>query len=330
MTTKAWISGAGGFVGRHLAMRLLREGCRVICLIRTENQISAELKGSGAEIILGDLIRPESYRESLSGVDWVFHLAAAYRDGGTSKAEFLRVNVDATGQLLEMAAQAGVKRFIYCSTVGVHGNCQDGSLDETAFCAPHEEYGKSKLVAEGLVREAAQKWGLRSVIIRPVGIYGPGDWRLEKLFRSLARRRFFLIGRGQNRYHLTYIDDLVQGFWLAANSCAALDQTYIIGGDDVPTISALCQEIGRLLGVPMRSMRIPFALVYCLAVLCEGLCRPLGVSPPLFRRRLDFFSKTRWFDISKAKRELAYQPQVGLSEGLYRTIDWYRKQGRLS
>ncbi len=324
-----WMSGAGGFVGRHLAERLLQDGCRVICLLRSEGAAASELRKLGAEIVLGDLLEPEGFRESLAGVDRIFHLAAAYRDGGTSRADFMRINVDATGKLLEMAAKSGVGRFIYCSTVGVHGDCKGVPLSESAACVPQEEYGRSKHLAEGLVRIAAAGLGLQMVIIRPVGIYGPGDWRLGKLFVSIARKRFFMIGKGNNRYHLTYIDDLVEAFRLASMVPAAVNQTYIIAGDDVPTIKELCLEIARQLNVSLPSLSIPLWPVYIMALLCEGLCRPLGVSPPLFRRRLDFFSKARWFDTAKAKRELGYQPKVGLQDGVTRAIEWYRMKGVL-
>ncbi len=330
MSRQVWLSGAGGFVGRHLARRLLDEGCRVVCLIRSPGSVAIELQQLGAEIVYGDLLSPESYRDSLAGCDWVFHLAAAYRDGGTDRESFWRVNVQGTGSLLQAAVQAGVKRFVYCSTVGVHGDCAAGPLNEASACAPHEEYGHSKLQAEGLVGKTGAESALETVIIRPVGIYGPGDWRLGKMFTAIARRRFAIIGSGRNRYHMTYIDDLVQAFWLAAKTPAAAGQTYIIGGDEVPTIDELSRLIAGQLGVTLPKFHVPFWPVYALAVLCEGICRPLRVSPPLFRRRLDFFSVSRWFDTGKARRELGYRPLVDLQQGLARTIEWYRQQGFLA
>ena len=324
---RVWISGASGFVGRHLAERLLKEGCRVTCLVRKEGATAEKLRRLGAEIVRGDLGQPETFRGSLSAVDWVFHVAAAYRDGGTSRDTFWRVNVEGTRALLDFSSREGVKRFVYCSTVGVHGDNPGRPLNEEDPCLPYEDYGKSKLAAEELVAEAFRQTGLETVILRPVGIYGPGDWRLAKLFASIARKRFVLIGPGRNRYHLTYIDDLVEGFWLCARTAAAAGQTYIIGGGDVPTVAELSREIARQLGHKLPSLHVPFWPVYCLAAGCEAVCRPLGISPPLFRRRLDFFARSRWFDIGKAGRELGYQPRIGLQEGVSRTIEWYRKEG---
>lgn len=325
----AWVSGAGGFVGRHLALRLLAEGCRVTCLVRSGNPGVDELRAAGAVIVVGDLNQPEGFEESLRGVDWVFHLAAAYRDGGTRSESFRRVNVDATAALLQMSARAGIRRFIYCSTVGVHGDCRGRLLDEEAPFAPHEEYGRSKVSAEKLIRDRMPDLGFEVVIVRPVGVYGPGDWRLKKLFSGIARRRFVMIGKGRNRYQLTYVEDLVQAFWLTATVSSAAGQTYIIGGDDLPTTEELSREISRQLKVPLWPVRLPYGLVYLMALLCEGLCGPLGVSPPLFRRRLDFFSKSRCFDIGKARRELGFQARVPMEEGIRRTIEWYREKGIL-
>ena len=163
-------------------------------------------------------------------------------------------------------------------------------------------------------------------VVRPVGIYGPGDTRFLKLFRSIARGRFRMIGSGRTLYHLTYVDDLIDGILRAARSPKAIGEVFTIAGPRYTTLTELVNLIADVLASPHPRGRIPFAPVYATAVVCESVCRIVGVSPPLYPRRVEFFSKDRAFDTSKARRVLGFVPQVDLESGLRRTAEWYRAQ----
>ena len=136
-----------------------------------------------------------------------------------------------------------------------------------------------------------------------------------------------MIGSGESLYHMTYIDDLVDGFILAGTRPEAIGQVFTIGGERYTTLRELVDTIADVLGRPRPVLRVPYQPVYWASVLCENICRPLGVNPPLFPRRVQFFSKSRAFNIEKAKRLLGYTPKVGLREGLARTAAWYRQEG---
>ena len=164
------------------------------------------------------------------------------------------------------------------------------------------------------------------MIARPSGIYGPGDRRLFKLFGGVARRRFVMLGSGRIFYHLTFIDDLCEGFRLCATVPLAAGRTYILAGGDVTTLAALVSLTAEVAGVPPPRLRLPVWPVWLAAAGCEAICRPLGLEPPLYRRRVDFFTKSRAFDIGRARRELGFAPAVGLREGIGRTLEWYREQ----
>src|SRR5205823_1690893 len=156
-------------------------------------------------------------------------------------------------------------------------------------------------------------------IARPSGIYGPGDRRLLKLFRGVARRRWVTLGRGEIYYHLTYIDDLVEGFRLCGEHPAAANRTYILAGNEAPTLNGLGRTIADVAGVPAPRRHLPVWPFWAAGALCEAVCVPLGIEPPLYRRRVDFFTKSRAFDISRARAELGFAPAVDLRDGIGRT-----------
>ncbi len=185
----------------------------------------------------------------------------------------------------------------------------------------------SKANASAARRRRGPGWS--SSIARPSGIYGPGDRRLLKLFRGVARRRFVTLGPGEIFYHLTYVDDLAEGFRLCGEVPGAAGRTYILAGGEVTTLNELVRRIAADAGVRPPSLHLPVWPVWLAGAACEALCVPLGIEPPLYRRRVDFFTKSRAFDIARARAELGYAPKVGLDEGIRRTLAWYREQGWL-
>jgi nucleoside-diphosphate-sugar epimerase len=213
--------------------------------------------------------------------------------------------------------------------VGVHGDVKHPPADEDAPLRPGDVYQETKLEGERLARDAAGRLGIEVTIVRPTGIYGPGDRRLLKLFRGVARRRWVTLGSGEIYYHLTYIDDLVEGFRLCGEHTAAANRTYILGGGEVTTLNELVAVVANVAGVPVPRLHLPVGPVRMAAALCEAVCVPLGLEPPLHRRRVDFFTKSRAFDTSRARREIGYTPRVSLREGIGRTLNWYRQQGWL-
>ncbi|MEJ2745887.1 MAG: NAD-dependent epimerase/dehydratase family protein, partial [bacterium] len=186
---------------------------------------------------------------------------------------------------------------------------------------------ETKLAGEKAALNRFRTRGLPGVVFRPAGIYGPGDLRFLKLFRHVKSGRFHMIGSGRVFYHFTYIDDLVDGILLCGTKKEAIGNIYILGGDHAITLNELVGTIAGILGVKVSRLHIPFMPVYAMAFACEKFCKPFGLEPPLFRRRVDFFRKVRSFDISKARRELGYSPKVGPEEGLRRTAEWYVRNG---
>ena len=325
---KTLVTGATGFTGGALCERLVANGAEVLAFVRSTSKADG-LRARGIETRTVDLCDAADVKRNFRGIDTVYHIAAAYRSEHASHDEFFKVNVGATKNLLDAASDAGVRRFVHCSTVGVQGVIDDPPAAEDYRLYPGDHYQQSKLEGELLARKYFDEGRLPGTVIRPVGIHGPGDTRFLKLFRSIARGRFVMIGSGDVLYHMTYIDDLVSGFLLAAEKPEAVGQVFNIAGPEYTTIAVLVEKIARSVGVDPPRLRVPFKPVYLAAVVCDRLCRAVGISPPLYPRRVEFFELDRAFSIDKAKRLLGYVPRYGLDEGLARTAEWYRRNGQL-
>jgi dihydroflavonol-4-reductase len=326
------VTGATGFTGGHLAQHLIRHGDEVRALVRPRSRERFDrspLPGNGVTACEGDLMDTAAVRRAVDGVDVVYHIAATYREAGQPDSAYRAINVDGTRNILEAAMAANVKRVVHCSTGGVHGHIDNPPANEDAPFNPGDVYQETKLAAEQLAREYGAANGLDVVVARPIGIYGPGDKRFLTMFRGLARGRFPMIGNGQAFYHLTFIADLVEGFRLCGTEPAAAGRTYILAGPRYTTLEQLVRMVASELKVAPPRVHLPVWPFYTAGLLCEMVCVPLRIEPPIYRRRVDFYTKSRAFDTTRARTELGYTPKIDLAEGIKRTADWYRSEGLL-
>ncbi len=282
----------------------------------------------GVECRVVDIKDNDSVFDNFQDISRVIHVAAAYRTEHADREEFWNVNVEATRNLLDAAKKFGVVRFVHTSTVGVQGEIKEAPADENYRIEPGDHYQDSKLEGELLAKEYFAN-GLSGVVIRPVGIHGPGDTRFLKLFKAINRNKFLMIGNGKSLYHMTYIDDLVEGFMLALKTTKVQGEVFTIAGARYTTLRELVDTIADVLEKPHPKLSIPFLPVYVAAVVCDKVCRTLGIQPFLYPRRVEFFSKDRAFSIDKARRLLKYEPKVSLKDGLRRTAEWYKEQSML-
>ncbi len=321
------VTGGTGFTGSHLVRRLLARGDSVRVLDNQPGLFADELKSLGAELTLGSVADAPLLRRLVDGCEIVHHLAAAFRQVNRPQSEYWEVNVEGTRRLCQAALAAGVRRLVYCSTQGVHGNVDDPPGDEDTPIEPEDYYQYTKHQGELVVNEFLDK-GLESTILRPMAIFGPGDpARFLMIYRRVAQGRFVMAGPGKAFYHPLYIDNLVDAFELAENAPKAVGRAYLIGDAEYVTIKDLVQRIGRALGVKVSIVHVPFWPVYAVSALCEVLYKPLPWEPPLFRRRADWFRQNRAFRIDRARAELGYEPRVDLDQGLTLTGQWYREHG---
>lgn len=329
---KVLVTGATGFTGGHLAATLAARGDEVRALVRPKSRARFDrspLAAAGVAGVEGDLTNLASMRRAMPGIEVVYHIAATYREAGQPNSAYRDINVQGTKHVLEAAREAGARRVVHCSTGGVHGHIANPPANEDAPFNPGDVYQHTKLEAEQLAREFGRSSGLDVVVARPIGIYGPGDTRFLRMFRGLARGRFPLIGSGQVFYHLTFIDDLVEGFRLCGTVPVAAGRTYLLAGPRYTTLEALLGLVAKQLHVEPPKTHLPVWPFWTAGLLCELACIPFGIEPPIYRRRVDFYTKSRAFDTTRALTELDFTPKVDLDEGIRRTADWYRSEGLL-
>lgn len=331
---KILVTGAAGFIGGALYQRLVAYGLDVLGTVQHEEEADA-LRRRGFAAAALDLAELEGpWDEFVADRDVVFHVAAAFQETELSEEVYDVVNHRAVVKLARAAARAGVDRFVHCSTVGVHGDVLEiPATEETPF-HPMDLYHRTKLAGELAIVDmarASSSDGMTLVVNRPAMVYGPGDTRLLKLYRAILGRTFLMIGSGETLAHLGYIDDQVDSFLL----CALVDRE-AVHGEAFNVASGRPISLNELVGiiaeagdVRLRGLKVPLGPVMWAGWLCETLCAPFGVRPPLSRRRVGFFSHNRAFDYSKARRRLGYEPRWLPGEGIPETIRWYREKGLL-
>ncbi|MEO7984958.1 MAG: NAD-dependent epimerase/dehydratase family protein [Gemmatimonadales bacterium] len=320
------VTGATGFTGAHLVRSLTADGESVRVIARPGTKADEKLP-AGLDIVEGDVTDRVTVERAVAGAHTVYHLAAAYREAKHHDDYYARVHVDATRLLLDAAKARGVERFVHCSTVGVHGDILSPPADEHAPYAPGDVYQRTKLEGEQLALSYNDPNGLSVTVARPTAIYGPGDTRLLKLFSMIARRRFIVLGTGDIFYHMVHVYDLVAGLRLLGTDPRAAGEVFILGGDRYYTLRQVAGLIAEAAGVSQSWLRLPARPFQILGTLCEKACIPFGIEPPIHRRRVDFYTKSRAFTIEKARRVLDYRPEVSLSDGIRSTLKWYRDFG---
>jgi nucleoside-diphosphate-sugar epimerase len=323
------VTGATGFTGTVLVRRLVELGLDVRAIARASSDRS-RLEGLDVTWFRGDVFDPGTVQTACAGVQYIFHVAAAFRVSGIPDSAYRDVHVTSTRLLAAAAlAQPDFKRFIHVSTVGVHGHIEQPPANEDTPFHPGDIYQKTKAEAETWLHAFAAEQELPYTVIRPAAIYGPGDTRLLKLFKMALRPVFILLGNGKCLYHLIHVEDLVGAMIRAATEPRALGEAFICGNPQSMTLEGIGRIAAETLGHTVRVVRLPAWPVFVLADLCEAVCRPLHLKPPLYRRRVAFFTKDRSFDTRKLRDVLGYTCRYTNEAGIADTARWYRAHGWL-
>jgi dihydroflavonol-4-reductase len=326
------ITGATGFIGSRLALHARRAGIDVLATgradIAVEHERLAELRAADVPVEIGTLHDVGLVRRLVRDRTVVVHLAAAQHESHMPAAYFRSVNVDLVQQLLQECRAAAIRRFVYGSTIGVYGDAGELQLDERSEVRPENPYQATKLAAEELVRACA--YDFDTSIVRIAETYGPGDWRLLKLFRAIERGQFFMIGPGTNRRQCIHVNDLVRGLMLAAEHRSAVGATFIMAGREVMTTNEMVERIATALNRKPPRAQLPMWPFLAAASVLEATLRPLRIQPPLHRRRLDFFRRSFVFSTVKAQQLLGFTPEIDFQSGAADTARWYRSRGLLA
>src|SRR4051812_34835014 len=325
----AIVTGAPGWLGTTLVNRLA--GRPVRCLVEAGAD-SSELARAGAEVVNGDIRSAESLARLFEGAKGatVFHAAGVIHPSRGVK-QFYEVNVRGTENLLAAARKAGVRRFVHVSSnspIGTNPRA-DHVFDETAPYHPYMHYGRSKMLAEQAVKAVAD---LETVIIRPPWFYGPNQPARQTTFFTMIRTgKVPLVGNGENRRSMAYVENIVQGLLLCESVAAARGQTYWIADQRPYTMNEIISTIEDVMEkdfgiVPARKrIKLP-SLASEVAWLADKTLQGVG----LYQQKLHVLSemnKSIACTVAKAERELGYKPDIELREGMRRSMQWMKQRG---
>lgn len=322
------VTGATGFTGVHLCRELVAQGAEVVAIARPESDRSP-LAGLPIRWVTGQIYDEAAVRDATEGVHVIFHMATTYRHAGLTLEVNRKVHITGT-QLLARAVvgRPDFTRFVHVSTIGVHGHIPLGvKADENAPLQPEDEYQVTKNEAELWIRDFAKASGLPLTVLRPCALYGPGEKRFLKFFRMANKRILPLLGPRGYGIHLVHVDDFVGMALLAAQHPAALHEAFICGSPEPISLEDMSRMIAKEYGHPITVFRLPAWPVYEAGRVCEWLCKPFGIDPPLHRRRVAFFTKNRSFDTSKVYTRLGYTCKVPDAVGIPQMARWYADHG---
>jgi nucleoside-diphosphate-sugar epimerase len=315
------ITGAGGFIGSHLVDSQLEAGHHVRAVDLHLDLLRHQTAHPCLQLIRGDITEKDIVQKLVEGIDVVYHLASAHLDVSLSDEHYQRVNVAATLSMLQAARQAGVRRFVHCSSVGVIGDVKDPPADENTECHPVNIYERSKLEGERAALNFAHRTGFSVVVARPAWVYGPRCPRTAKLLRTISKGRFPIFGRGKNMRHPIYITDAIYGLELCAEALDIDGEIFIIAGELPVESRELVRVIRDQLNIRTPQIYLPIFLGQVAGMSLEMLFKLIGRQPPFSRRSMDFFLKHNAYTIAKAQSRLNYRPQVDLLTGIQKTID---------
>ena len=326
MKEKVLVTGAGGFIGSHLVEALLEKGYEVVCLLKPGEDIRW-IKDLDVTLKYGDITDKESLYEPVKGVSYIYHLAASL-GGGDKPAHIYEINFDGSRNLLEVCRESNLKlkRFLFASSTAAAGDTGDsGVFDEEKSANPKTDYGKSKLMAENYLREKGEN--IPYTIIRFPLVYGPRSLGgLYTIFKMVNSGFQLLIGKIHT--NVGFVKDIVNGVILAAESPAAVGQTYFLGEDRVYSSREIVRHIIDVLGKKTVKIRIPYFIVYTMAFLIETFSNLTGKHPLIRRHSVSAYLNSNWrFSMKKARKELKFETRYALPEGLKITADWYKEEG---
>lgn len=321
------VTGAGGFIGRHLVGRLLQSECGVRGLVRSGG--SRPDWGNCVSVVEGDVRNLLAMEQATAGVDTVFHLAGkahALSDVQQDEAAYHSVNVDGTGNVLKGAVAGGAKRFVFFSSVKAMGEEAPECQDESRDSLPKTAYGRSKLAAEHLVLDYGKRTGLHVVCLRLPLVYGPGNkGNLFQMISAIDRGFFPPLPDLENRRSMVHVSNVVEAALLAATSQAANGKCYIVTDARAYSTRKLYEMICRELGKQVPQWHTPLVMLKVLGRVGDMIGYIRGKRFLFDSDALEKFIGSAWYSCEKISRELGYRPSITFEDALPELIAWYRE-----
>jgi nucleoside-diphosphate-sugar epimerase len=323
---KVLVTGATGFLGYALVTELVKQKQSVHILARDVKK-AREQFGEVVTITPGEITDVKQVERAVEGATIIYHLAGRLYHPSIPTELYKRTHIEGTRILLTTCQkQKGqLQRIVHCSTTGVYGVTGKTPAAEDAPFAPTNPYEASKLEGELLALKAYEEQDLPVTVVRPGLVYGPGDLHLLGFFVAIKKGLFRVIDGGKALLHPVYIDDLVAALLLCAERLQAPGRSYNIAGELPVTVRELATAIAHALDRELPAGSIPLWLANLASDIFAVMPGMKGEHAPLTRSRVEFLTKSRLYDICRAKSELGYAPKMGLEEGMNRTVVWYCK-----
>jgi dihydroflavonol-4-reductase len=319
---KYFITGATGFIGRHLVQKLIARGDRVTCLVRNTDR-AASLAEQGITLVKGEVSDRAVMRDAMRGVDGVFHIAALYKLGLEFRDQMRAVNVDGTRHALEAAIEAGVPKIVYTSTIAIFGNTHGKTVDESyrvEMQSLYSEYERTKWAAHYEVAVPLQQQGAPIVIVQPGGVTGPGDVSPLNMVYDFYLKRMPIMMGPQAGVTVAHVDDIADGHILAMDK-GRTGESYILAGPAV-TYRQMLEMWQSLCGVPAPKLWLPGWMAALSAQLVGGLEKVFKLKTSLSSEVLMTQADYTFYGVSdKARRELGWQPRP-LQETFREVLDY--------
>jgi len=324
------VTGATGFIGRHLIERLMASRENVRALVSPAAD-AGWLDTLGVEIVRGDVGHASVVKQAAAKCEIIFHLASKTGiTGQISRTDVQSAHIQGAENLTRAALESGVKRLVFCSSVAVYGcTGKNRRIDENTKTDPDSPYGEAKMLGEQVVLSARQREGLPVVVARISNVLGPGTTSWLGLFRSIASGQFRLIGKGINHHHLVDVSEVVEGLLLCGATKGIEGRTYILAGSQSVQLRRLVEMISEEVGVtslPRSVSAIPLHVYRAINNFAVSL---IGRQLPR-ADRIALFLGDRTFDIARAREELGYVPRIPTKNSIHDMAEWFRAEGHLS
>ena len=326
---KVLVTGAGGFIGKNLVEKLLEQGHDVKSLVYSEKEEEKHfLQELGSETVIGDITDKETLEGISEDVEVVINLAAQRRGWESDENTAKEVNVHGTENILDECIENNVDHFIHCSTSSIIGPVEDEPLDESSEKRDTSRvYYRTKLQGDRKVIDRMDE--INATIVLPPLVYGPHDEHHLPLFEAVKEKKIHFVGKGDNLFQPTYIDDCTNGFIMCMKNEDAYGERFIIANDTPRSTKDIIYAIADSADVDINPIHFPRSISWIGYHVLETAGNILGFKPPLTRRVYDWFTENHFFDVSKAKEVLGFQPRYSLEEGIEETVEWYEENGWL-